>query len=625
MPKLGLPEAARRRSIVFFGGLFAVLAVFVVQPAFAELSQEAAIESCRNSVGRPIVMACMRASGGMASLEACRTKAKPQVRACVMAKLNAANGRANVAVAVPTEAAPKLSPGPALPAGFIAPPRTISDITAILDSEKPDLKKIEEKKADADDEPTGKETRKDLAQLYYDRSNARGELGRLADAIADANKAMETGRGAISDNFMGRIMMLAGLHYMASGDLKKALELAQRQLREIAAQPGGKGYLFGVNRQVTALLLQMGDIAQADTYVRRNEVVIQEARTSGHPAWRTSYAKVGQSWEAEIEFGRAMIAEARGQFAEAEAAYKLTEQRRRAAMKGLLSTENPPSESVLLVGIDFSVLKQARMKAQQGRLAEAEVDARRALLSRLRDNGKYHPQTPRYVAGLAGILVEQGRYQEAEKLMRVALDINETLGIAPDSQFKVEVLAQLAGVLNLQRKRAEASAMFDSIDKATAKWEPARRQVYELNPSRILSLYNSGQVEAGLAAAERLVKKQVARVGDSHFDTASARGTLAVGLMWAGRNAEAAREFKAAIPIMLTAARENADDENTTVVAARAQRLQNTVESYFLLLSRDPAAAGEVGEETFALADAVRGQSVQQAWRRRARAPRRRT
>ncbi len=53
------------------------------------------------------------------------------------------------------------------------------------------------------------------------------------------------------------------------------------------------------------------------------------------------------------------------------------------------------------------------MKARQGRLAEAEVDARRALLSRLKDNGKYHPQTPRYVAGLAGILVEQGRYQEA--------------------------------------------------------------------------------------------------------------------------------------------------------------------------------------------------------------------
>ena len=52
-----------------------------------------------------------------------------------------ANGRANVAVAVPTEAEPA-APANALPVGFVAPPRTIADITAILDSEKPDVKKV---------------------------------------------------------------------------------------------------------------------------------------------------------------------------------------------------------------------------------------------------------------------------------------------------------------------------------------------------------------------------------------------------------------------------------------------------------------------------------------------------
>ena len=35
------------------------------------------------------------------------------------------------------------------------------------------------------------------------------------------------------------------------------------------------------------------------------------------------------------------------------------------------------------------------MKAKQGRLAEAEVDARSALQSRLKDQGKYNPQTTR--------------------------------------------------------------------------------------------------------------------------------------------------------------------------------------------------------------------------------------
>jgi CHAT domain-containing protein len=582
-------------------------------PAAFALTQEAALESCRMSVGKPIVQSCMRAAGGPANLEACRTKAKPQVRACVMAALNAANGRANVAVAIPTEAAPKTPGASAPPAGFVAPPRTITDITAILDSEKPDLKTIEELKAEADANPTGKESREELAQFYFDRGNARAQLGRLADSLADANKAIEVGRGAVTSNMMGRLIQLAANQYSAAGDPKKAFDLFQRQLREVATQKGAKGYLFGANRQIAGMLIQMGDIAQAEAYLRRSQPLIQESRTSGHPAWRSSYNTNGQNWEAEIELGRAMIFEARGQFRDAEASYRLGEQRKRAGIKGLLGSENPPSESSLLQGVDFTIVSQARMKLRQGRLAEAEVDARRALLSRLKDQGKYNPTTPRFIMGLADILVEQGRYAEAEQLARVCLEINRTVGVPDDSLSTVQLLSQLGGILNLQRKGPEAITVYAQIDKAIANWEPARRQSFELNGSRIFSLYASGQVEAGIAAAEQLVKKQLARVGESHFDTASARGTLAIGLMRAGRDADAIREFKAAIPILMSSSRENADDENTTGVAARSQRLQGIVEAYFTMLVRDKNSDSDIGAETFSLADSIRGRSVQQA------------
>ncbi|WFU38462.1 CHAT domain-containing protein [Bradyrhizobium sp. CB82] len=604
------------RPLPSFRNLLAIGLLLGSTASALALTKEAAIENCRMTVGKPIVQACMRAGGGPAggaNLEACRAKASPQVKACVLAALNAANGRANVAVEVPKEEAPKLAPGTALPKGFIAPPRTISDITAILDSEKPDVKLIEELKSDADSTPTGKESREDLAQFYFDRANARAQLGRLAESIVDANKAMEVGRGAVSANMMGRLMQLAATQYFAAGDPKRALEISQRQLREVASMPGAKGYQFGANRAIAGILIQMGDIAQAEAYLRRILTGLQEARTSGFPGWRASYAKVGQSWESELETTRAMIFEARGQFSEAEAAYRVAEQRKRAAMKGVLATDNPPAETLLLQAIDNAVLSQARMKARQGRLAEAEVDARRALLSRLKDTGKYNPVTPRFVMGLAGILVEEGRYEEAEQLGRVELEINTTVGVPEDSQATVQLLSQLAGILTVSRKTPEANEMYARIDKAVANWDPQRRQVFELNPSRILSLYASGQIEAGIAAAEQLVKKQISRVGENHFDAASARGTLAIGLMRARRDADAIREFKAAIPIMMTNARENADDENTTVVAARSQRLQTIVESYFLLLARAEGTSNEVGEETFGLADAIRGHSVQQA------------
>jgi CHAT domain-containing protein/tetratricopeptide (TPR) repeat protein len=582
---------------------------FFITASFA-LSQEAAIESCRMRVGKPIVMSCMRSGGG--SLEACRAQATPAVRSCVMSSLQAANKRVNVAVAAPTEAVPKTAPGRALPVGFVAPPRTITDITAILDSEKPDAAKIDKLKADAETKPAAGASRAALAQFYLERGTARGQLGRLADSIADLDKGIEAGRGSATPTLMARLVQLAALQYTSAGDPKKGLELFQRLLRDTANTPGAKGFVHSANRSIASLLIQMGDIAQAEGVMRRSQPAIEEARASGHPAMRAAYAKFGQNWESEIELGKGFILDARGQYGEAEKLYHNAEARKRASIKAMLTSENPPTESALLQAADFITLNSARVKARQGRLAEAEVDARRALLARLRDQGKYHAATPRFVMGLAGILVEEGRHADAERLLRVALEINQTTGVPGDSPSTVQVLSQLGGVLNLQRKGREAFAVYTQIDKAIANWEPQRRQVYELNGSRIISLYNSGQFEAGIKAAEQMVKSQIARVGDAHVDTAAARGTLAIGLARAGRDDEAIQEFRAAVPTLM-ASRENADDDDTTVVAARSQRLQGTVEAYFRILAKQKQPATDIGTETFGLADAVRGSSVQAA------------
>ena len=598
---------------------FAAILLASSAPSALALTQEAAVEKCRGTVGQPMVRACMQSLGGgkapdaEANRAACRAKATPQVRACVMAALNAANGRANVALGVPTEVAAKAAAAGTAPAGFVAPPRTIADVTAILDSERPDVRTIAQLRADADAKPVGKESREVLAQFYFDRGNARAQLGRLADSIADANKAIEIARGAVDPGMMGRLLQFATIQYSAAGDPKKAFEVSQRQLREVVGQGNGWGYQFNVYRVIAGIFIQMGNIAQAEAYLRRGQPAIQEARTSGHPKWRAAYNTFGQSWEAEIELGRAMVFEARGQFREAESSYRLAEQRRRASIRGVMSSANPPGEDVLLQVVDTTILSEARMMAKQGRFAEAEANARRALLARLKAQGKYNPTTPRFIMGLADILVEQGRYAEAEQLARVCLEINRTVGVADESLSTVQLLSQLGGILDLQRKGAEATSVFAQIDKATAGWEPARRQAFELNDARISSLYSSGQIDAGVAAAEQLVKKQVGRVGENHLETASARGTLATGLMLAGRDADAIREFKAAIPILTSSVRENADDENTTVIAARSQRLQGIVEAYFTMLAREKDPAGDVGVETFSLADSIRGRSVQQA------------
>src|SRR5262249_26659689 len=69
------------------------------------LTLEQARGACIESVGRPNVQACMQSLKGgggdrEANLAKCRAGVIPKVRACVMAALNKANARANVAITI---------------------------------------------------------------------------------------------------------------------------------------------------------------------------------------------------------------------------------------------------------------------------------------------------------------------------------------------------------------------------------------------------------------------------------------------------------------------------------------------------------------------------------------------
>ncbi len=577
----------------------------------AAATHDEIVESCRQSVGRPIVQACMGGRrGDSGALEECRKKATPQVRACVMsAEQKIAAGKAAPA------SAPKADTGAPVdaslaPAVFVAPPRTIADITAILDQEKPDSAKIAKAKAAADATlPAGSSAAK-LTQFYYDRGNARSFLARNQEALDDGKKALEVGKGAIEPRQLVRIRQFVALQYQALGDPKQAMATFQDIVNN-ADQPGVRGSLINSARNIAQVLVSMGDVTQADAFARRVASRVQEARGSPHPMWRETYARYGNSWESDADTARALIFEVRGQYKEAEAAYTRAEAFRRASIKDVPKFDFPPPVGQVIIGADHLMMSIARVKAKQGRLSESEADARRALLSVLKTIGKYHASTPTFVNGFASILVEQGRYAEAEKLARSALEVQRTLGIADDSPTSAVILSQLGGVLTLQRKDKDAVEIYAQLEKAIAKWDEQRRDVFLLNSSRISALYSAGRIADGIAVAQTLVKRQAARTGENHFDTASARGTLAVGYARAGRDADAIKEFKAAIPVMMTASRENAEDDDTTVIAARSQSLQIVVEAYIGVLARN--AGKDSAVETFALADSIRGRSVQQA------------
>jgi CHAT domain-containing protein len=500
------------------------------------------------------------------------------------------------------------TPVTAQTASFVAPPRTIADITAILDQEKPDPKAVQQMRAAANASPPANIGRGELAKFLYQRCQARSALGDFRAALADCEKAVQTAEGATDLLEYGRIRQGLAIQYSLSGDPKKALQVSIQSVQMLNVR-GAKGFLFNAQRQIVERYIQLGDFNQAQAYVQRNQGLLVEAQ-----GWPTYTGFRRASFNADVELGRARLFEARGQFREAEISLRRAETLRREALR-LLDTYNglkPPVDQ-MQQSIDEMIASQGRMKARQGRIAEGEADVRRALLSRLKATGKYNLYAAKYIGFLANLLVEQGRYIEAEQLTRRQIEVQETLGVPKDSQSYAVVRNQLASILNLQGKWTEAAGVYDEIAEATRNWEPARREALVINSEHVATLYNTNNIQAGIAAAERLLARQKTRYGEQHVDTALTRGLLGIGFFRANRDADALREFKLAVPILMARSRET-DEDDPTIAASREQRTQIVVETYVALLARMGSAAGvDSAAEGFRLIDTIRGYSVQRA------------
>ena len=222
------------------------------------------------------------------------------------------------------------SPAVAQTPAFVAPPRTIADITAILDQEKPDPAKLARQQAQGDARPPAGSDRNALIKFYRERAGHRAELGRR-DAIADIDMVIKLGqdrqdREILSARSFRATELLNSTEYTAAlAELNTMPALANRI--------GAFGYLFSIYRQTVQVLLATGDLAQAETYVRRIQAHLNEMRT------RPAYAEFRTRWESHVERAKGHLAEAKGQYRVAEAAYRRSEQLVRVDL-----SKRPPEE-----------------------------------------------------------------------------------------------------------------------------------------------------------------------------------------------------------------------------------------------------------------------------------------
>ena len=488
-------------------------------------------------------------------------------------------------------------------AQFVAPLRTIADITAILDQAKPDPATRAKGEAFAAAEPPAHADPQKLKDFYFRRAQARASVGRLKDAIADSEKAVAKAADYAGEG--SRIELFQESQMRLNGDYKEAIALLERMAQKLnVTQPPNKGRAFGIYARTANNLVQLGQINKAESYVKRNVALLSEAR-----AWPNAQPYLS-SFEAATEDGRGRLFLARGQYMEAEAAYTKAEARYRDALVKSRSWPNSVPAATFESAIDYATLFAGRAKAMQGRHADAEIDVRRALLSRLSSVGKYHADTANMLTFLSELLFEQARLAELEALARASIEVLDAIGYGRDSGAYVNALGKLATAVFSQRRYEEAKQIFVVIDASTKAW-PAERSTFARSSwTRIYAHYFTGEIDMGLEYARQALDRHKAVKGEKHYDTALTRAILATGLTFARRDAEAIREFTLAISVLLGTTNE-ADDEDATVTVSADRRLQTVLEAYITLLARSnlPTRA----EEGLRLSEAIRGRSVQNA------------
>ena len=166
-----------------------------------------------------------------------------------------------------------------LAAGLLPPP-TIEDVTAVLDSEKPDLATLAKLRAAASREPANNLTQEELAQFYYARSEARGILGRTSEALSDGQEAFAAAERAHNVPLWMRI----GMHNLgwarSAGDLKSGLAAIERMIAE-ADRSQTRGNLFPLHHTAAKFAAELGDMRTAEEHLRIGHTLIAEARQSG--------------------------------------------------------------------------------------------------------------------------------------------------------------------------------------------------------------------------------------------------------------------------------------------------------------------------------------------------------
>ncbi len=481
-------------------------------------------------------------------------------------------------------------------------PPSIDDITAILDKQKlTDQNAAEKKRRLADAKAPKTKSKSRLAKFYAERGLAAGEIGRSQQAIDDLKKAVALAKRSNAELYKESLWDLASAQ-LRSGRIAEGMRNYEASLK--VRMPNGQRL---TRSAVVALArAQSGDIAGGERLMKTVESLL--ARASGFKA--SVRRKFWNVWLGRSKRAKGDIAFLKGNYALAESMYR----------DALYLVEKD-----LKRGADQKwggyVRELCRMQLSStlvrlGRMVEAETVVRKSLIDTLARVGRYSTETPRVLLRFAKVVAAQGRYAEAEELLAASIKTMQKMSFPNDSSRMVRANMAIASARFLSGDLKGALGIFESIEAVleTSKDELVR-DFFDANRDWLLALSLTGQHDKALPkirAALKAAGKAKAR------EVAVERGILAVALAKAGDLEAAHRAFQQSVPILLSGAQAN-EDEEYTLGTAREHRVRLILEAYLAHLANlsgtplEKALGINAAEAGFQVADSARGQLVQRA------------
>jgi len=484
--------------------------------------------------------------------------------------------------------------------GFVPPPRTVEDITAILDQQKRADPTIAERAlARADEAPPAAANPAELSRFYYQRAlNARA-IGRSKQEIEDLRQALANVRPN-SRPPEHEILFQLSLAEGRGGNVRRSIQLREQAVAKVPFQQRGRiitllaGLVFTYTNQ--------GDLKGAESALAQIERLHAESK-----GWKNVRPQDVAGFDSALALAHAALSQSTGRYTDAERFW------RQAA--AALAADPIHAKGTW---IDEHYARLSFVLMRQGRLLEAENEARRALLGALSKTGRYSTHTGWVLGYLAGIILEQGRYAEAETLTRARIDIYEQTGAAPESGPLNNARGLLAVAIAFQGRWSEAMAVYETIRTGLAADPEFAKQFLGGHMGYGIALMRTGKPDQALPIFNVALERSTRQLGSTHPNTGRIRGLIAEAYTAKGDRARALKEFREAVPLVLARGTTDAEDESSTR-AAEDDRTVGVLRSYIALLAQirgtalERDAGMDAAAEAFRLAEVVRGRSVERA------------